>query len=104
VRDVPPLKLNPADGWSVADFRLPIGSHNGSPHAQFWAKLAPGDVHHKHRFDRCEVLLYVVSGVGVAGTNCTCPARTRDDLPPAPATPTPETTYSNTSQRSKRCL
>jgi mannose-6-phosphate isomerase-like protein (cupin superfamily) len=67
VREVQPLKLNAADGWNVADFRLPIGSHNGSAHAQFWAKLAPGDVHHKHRFDRCEVLLYVVSGEGVAG-------------------------------------
>ena len=30
-------------------------------------KLAPGDVHHKHRFDNCEVLYYVVSGEGIAG-------------------------------------
>lgn len=67
VSDVPPLKLNPADGWNISDFRLPIGSHNGSANAQFWAKLAPGDVHHKHRFERCEVLLYVVSGEGIAG-------------------------------------
>lgn len=67
VRDVPPLKLNAADGWNVSDFRLPIGRHTGSPNAQFWAKLAPGDVHHKHRFERCEVLYYVISGEGIAG-------------------------------------
>ncbi len=67
VRDVEPLKLSAAEGWNVADFRLPIGSHNGSQHAQFWMKMAPGDVHHKHRFERCEVLLYVVSGEGFAG-------------------------------------
>jgi len=66
VSSVQPLKLNPADGWNISDFRLPIGKHNGSAHAQFWAKLAPGDVHHKHRFERCEVLYYVVSGEGVA--------------------------------------
>ena len=29
-------------------------------------KLVPGDVHHKHRFDNCEVLYYVVSGDGIA--------------------------------------
>ena len=67
VRDVPPLKLSAADGWSVSDFRMPIGSHTGSPNAQFWAKLAPGDVHHKHRFDHCEVLYYVIAGEGIAG-------------------------------------
>jgi mannose-6-phosphate isomerase-like protein (cupin superfamily) len=67
VSGVAPLKLSPADGWSVADFRLPIGRHTGSPNAQFWAKLAPGDVHHKHRFDHAEVLYYVISGNGVAG-------------------------------------
>jgi mannose-6-phosphate isomerase-like protein (cupin superfamily) len=67
VRDVAPLKLNAADGWNVADFRLPIGRHTGSANAQFWAKLAPGDVHHKHRFDHCEVLYYVIAGEGIAG-------------------------------------
>jgi mannose-6-phosphate isomerase-like protein (cupin superfamily) len=69
VRDVQPLKLNAAEGWNVADFRLPIGSHNGSRHAQFWMKLAPGDVHHKHRFDRAEVLYYVIRGSGVTGAS-----------------------------------
>ncbi len=68
VADVKPLKLDAAQGWNISDFRLPIGRHNGSPHnAQFWAKLAPGDTHHKHRFDKCEVLYYVVSGEGIAG-------------------------------------
>jgi mannose-6-phosphate isomerase-like protein (cupin superfamily) len=46
---------------------MPIGKHNGSPNAQFWMKLAPGDVLHKHRFDNCEVLYYVNAGEGVAG-------------------------------------
>ena len=30
-------------------------------------KLAPGDIHHKHRFDHCEVLYYVNSGSGITG-------------------------------------
>ena len=67
VRDVEPLKLSAAEGWNVSDFRLPIGRHTGSPNAQFWARLVPGDVHHTHRFEGCEVLYYVVSGTGVAG-------------------------------------
>lgn len=68
VADVKPLKLDSAQGWNVSDFRLPIGKHNGSArNAQFWMKLAPGEAHHKHRFDRCEVLYYVVSGEGIAG-------------------------------------
>ncbi len=68
VADVKPLPLSAANGWNVNDYRLPIGTHNGSArNAQFWAKLAPGDVHHKHRFDHCEVLYYVVAGQGIAG-------------------------------------
>ena len=72
VSNVKPLQLNAADGWNVSDFRLPIGTHNGSAtNAQFWMKLAPGDVHHKHRFDRAEVLYYVVQGNGIAGADAT---------------------------------
>ena len=71
VRDVPPLKPGSTDGWDVADFRLPIGRHTGSPNAQFWARLAPGEVMHKHRFERCEVLYYVIAGEGVAGAGGT---------------------------------
>lgn len=67
VNDVAPLALDAALGWNVSDFRLPIGSHNGSRNAQFWAKLAPGDVHHRHRYDHAEMLYYVISGTGVAG-------------------------------------
>src|SRR5689334_6206834 len=71
VADVQPLQLSTQEGWSVSDFRMPIGRHNwkhgGSPNAMFWAKLAPGDVHHKHRYGRCEVLYYVISGTGIAG-------------------------------------
>jgi mannose-6-phosphate isomerase-like protein (cupin superfamily) len=71
VADVKPLQLSAHDGWNVSDFRMPIGKHNwkhgSNPNAQFWMKLAPGDVHHKHRFDRAEVLYYVVHGNGIAG-------------------------------------
>ena len=67
VASVKPLQLSKQDGWNVSDYRMPIGKHNGSANAQFWAKLAPGDVHHKHRFDRAELLYYVVGGTGVAG-------------------------------------
>jgi len=67
VADVPPLRLGAQDGWNVSDYRLPIGKHNGSANAQFWMKLAPGDAHHKHRFDRAELLYYVVQGSGITG-------------------------------------
>ncbi len=67
VAAVQPLHLSTQDGWNVSDYRMPIGKHNGSAHAQFWAKLAAGDVHHKHRFDRAELLYYVVQGNGVTG-------------------------------------
>lgn len=67
VEDVKPLQMSAKDGWRVSDFRMPIGSHNGSPNALYWAKLMPGDVHHKHRHDNCEVLYYVISGRGVVG-------------------------------------
>ena len=67
IEDVKPLQMNAKDGWSISDFRMPIGSHNGSPNALFWAKLLPGDVHKKHRHDNCEVLYYVIRGHGVVG-------------------------------------
>ena len=67
IEDVRPLTLDAAQGWRIADFRLPIGRHNGSANALFWAKLAPGDVHGRHRYDRCEVLYYVIRGRGVVG-------------------------------------
>jgi mannose-6-phosphate isomerase-like protein (cupin superfamily) len=67
IEDVEPMQMNAAEGWSVSDFRLPIGRHNGSAHALYWAKLQPGDVHHRHRLDNCEELYYVISGHGIAG-------------------------------------
>ena len=67
IADVKPRKLDPRDGWDVSDFRLPIGRHNGSASALYWAKLLPGEVHHKHRLDNCEELYYVISGRGVVG-------------------------------------
>jgi len=67
VEDVKPLQTDAKQGWSVSDFRLPIGRHNGSANALYWAKLQPGDVHHKHRLDNCEELYYVIRGRGVVG-------------------------------------
>ena len=66
VADVKPRELSRRDGWDVSDFRVPIGRHNGSANALYWAKLKPGDVHHRHRLDHCEELYYVISGHGVA--------------------------------------
>lgn len=67
IEDVKPLVLEAKDGWSITDFRMPIGRHNGSPNALYWAKLEPGDIHHKHRLDNCEELYYVIRGRGVVG-------------------------------------
>lgn len=67
IEDAKPLQLDPKEGWSIAEFRLPIGRHNGSPNALYWAKLQPGDIHHKHRLDNCEELYYVIRGHGLAG-------------------------------------
>lgn len=67
IEDVKPLRLDAKEGWNITDFRMPIGRHNGSPNALYWAKLAPGDVHHKHRLDNCEDLYYVISGRGLVG-------------------------------------
>ncbi|OGA55653.1 MAG: hypothetical protein A3F74_24500 [Betaproteobacteria bacterium RIFCSPLOWO2_12_FULL_62_58] len=54
--------MNAADGWSITDFRIPIGRHNGSPTALFWAKFMPGAVHKKHRHENCEEIYYVIRG------------------------------------------
>ena len=67
IDDVRPLALDPSQGWGISDFRLPLGAHNGSRSALFWAKLRPGEIHHGHRFDRCEMVYYVIRGLGYAG-------------------------------------
>jgi mannose-6-phosphate isomerase-like protein (cupin superfamily) len=67
IDDVKPAQMKVADGWSITDFRLPIGRHNGSPTTLFWAKFMPGAVHKKHRHDNCEELYYVIRGRGLAG-------------------------------------
>lgn len=67
VADVLPQRLPRAEGWAFGDCRFPIGRHNGSAHALYWKRLAPGEMHHKHRLDRCEELYYVIRGSGVAG-------------------------------------
>jgi len=67
IDDVKPLRMDRREGWNITDFRLPIGRHTGSGTALFWARLMPGDVHHKHRHENCEKLYYVVRGRGLAG-------------------------------------
>ena len=68
VETVKPRELDAKEGWRISDFRVPIGRHNGSDAMLYWAKLLPGDVHHRHRLDNCEELYYVIGGHGVVGT------------------------------------
>jgi mannose-6-phosphate isomerase-like protein (cupin superfamily) len=63
IADVKPTQMKGRAG----DFRLPIGRHNGSPSALYWATLKPGEAHQKHRLDRCEELYYVIGGHGIVG-------------------------------------
>jgi mannose-6-phosphate isomerase-like protein (cupin superfamily) len=67
IDEVEPARMSEKDGWSITDFRLPIGRHNGSPTTLFWAKFLPGAVHRKHRHENCEELYYVIRGRGLAG-------------------------------------
>jgi mannose-6-phosphate isomerase-like protein (cupin superfamily) len=67
IADVRPLPPNEKNGWNIRDFRMPIGRHNGSPNALYWAKLQPGEAHHRHRLDNCEELYYIIGGEGVVG-------------------------------------
>ena len=65
--DVKPERLDRIEGWNLSDFRMPIGRHNGSSNALYWARLAPGEACQKHRLDNCEELYYVIAGRGIAG-------------------------------------
>lgn len=65
--DVRPENMNEGEGWSITDFRLPIGRHNGSDTTLFRARFFPGAVHKKHRHDNCEEIYYIISGHGLAG-------------------------------------
>jgi len=67
IDEVNPARMDPKNGWNITDFRVPIGRHNGSPTALFWAKFNPGAVHKKHRHDNCEEIYYVIRGHGLAG-------------------------------------
>ena len=67
IDNVKPLSTDSRSGWNIREFRMPIGRHNGSPNALYWAKLAPGEAHHKHRLDNCEEVYYVISGRGIVG-------------------------------------
>lgn len=65
--EVPPENMDAGDGWMISDFRLPIGTHNGSSTTLFRARFLPGAVHKKHRHENCEEIYYVISGHGLAG-------------------------------------
>lgn len=65
--DVPPRPMPKSEGWSITDFRLPLGKHNGSSTALFRARFFPDTVHQKHRHDNCEEIYYIISGHGLAG-------------------------------------
>ena len=65
--DVPKENMDAGDGWSITDFRIPIGTHNGSSTTLFRARFFPGAVHKKHRHDNCEEIYYIISGHGLAG-------------------------------------
>lgn len=67
IDDVGPSRMNADEGWSITDFRIPIGRHNGSSTALFWARFMPGAVHKKHRHDNCEEIYYIARGHGLAG-------------------------------------
>jgi mannose-6-phosphate isomerase-like protein (cupin superfamily) len=67
IDDVKPARMSEKEGWSITDFRLPIGRHTGSSTTLFWAKFMPGAVHKKHRHENCEELYYVIRGHGLAG-------------------------------------
>jgi mannose-6-phosphate isomerase-like protein (cupin superfamily) len=67
IDDVAPSPASAGHGWNGSDFRVPIGRHNGSPTALYWATLKPGDAQRKHRLENCETLYYVVRGQGLAG-------------------------------------
>ena len=65
--DVPKENMNEGEGWSITDFRIPIGAHNGSSTTLFRARFFPGVVHKKHRHENCEEIYYIISGHGLAG-------------------------------------
>jgi mannose-6-phosphate isomerase-like protein (cupin superfamily) len=67
IDEVAPERLSAAEGWSISDFRIPIGAHNGSRTALFWARFLPGAAHRKHRHEHCDEIYYVVRGRGLAG-------------------------------------
>ena len=65
--DVTPEKMDEEEGWSITDFRLPLGKHNGSSTTLFRASFQPGAVHKKHLHVNCEEIYYIISGHGLAG-------------------------------------
>ena len=67
IDEVEPARMSEKDGWSITDFRMPIGRHNGASTTLFWAKFMPGAIHKKHRHENCDELYYIVRGRGIAG-------------------------------------
>ncbi|UCH73719.1 MAG: cupin domain-containing protein [Rhodospirillales bacterium] len=64
---VPAERMDAGAGWSISDFRLPLGRHNGSATTLFRARFLPGAIHRKHRHEDCEEIYYVIAGEGLAG-------------------------------------
>ena len=67
IANVTPEKMDEKEGWNVSDFRVVVSGKEGSSSIMYHATLAPGDRHHKHRYENCDMQYYVVSGHGLAG-------------------------------------
>ena len=67
IASVAPEKLDAKEGWAVSDFRVVISGREGCSSLMYHATLLPGDVHHRHRYENCDMQYYVVSGHGLAG-------------------------------------
>ncbi|MDA0998987.1 MAG: cupin domain-containing protein [bacterium] len=67
IRDLKPVKMDAGEGWSISEFRVVISEKEGCSSTMFHAVFAPGDVHHRHRFEGCDMMYYIVSGHGLAG-------------------------------------
>ncbi len=67
IASVTPEKLDEREGWAISDFRVIISGKEGCSSIMYHAALRPGDRHHKHRYENCDMQYHVVSGHGLAG-------------------------------------
>ena len=63
--DLDPLDMKGFDAHSDVTVRVPIGSHNGSPHALIQLVIGPDKELHEHRLVKCEQIYFVARGRGV---------------------------------------